>query len=191
MPATEHRFLKTASRCRSKEVALQLGMLDDMTRRLFEEDLEKITKNELIWQSAPGNNTIGMLLAHLAVVETYWTQIGVDRVQVADSLAVIGIEMDDDGLPLPEGGLPPAGLKSKTLDWYRDLLEKSRKYVNGRWGRLTDADLKKRLTRIRKNGDRVITDPRWVLYHVIEHFAVHQGQILLIRHQYRDARAGR
>lgn len=191
MPATELLLLKTAPRCRSKEVALQLGMLDDMTRRLFDEDLKGVTKGEMSWQSSPGHNTIGMLLAHLAVVEAYWTQVGVERIEMADVSGIIGIGMDDDGLPMPAGGAPPAGLNAKQLGWYRDMLKKSRKYVNAKWSRLTDADLKKRLTRKRKNGTRVVTDPRWVLYHVIEHFACHQGQILLIRHQYRDARAGR
>jgi uncharacterized damage-inducible protein DinB len=191
MSATERQFLKTASRCRSKEVALQLGMLDDMTQRLFDEDLKGVTKGELTWQSSPGNNTISMLLAHLAIVETYWTQVGVERVEMADVSRVIGIDMYDDGLPMPSGGLPPDPLKMKPLSWYKDLLKKSRQYVTPKWSRLTDADLKKRLVRKRKNGDRVFTDPRWVLYHLIEHFACHQGQILLIRHQYRDARAGR
>lgn len=191
MPATERQFLKTAPRCRSKEVALQIGMLDDMTRRLFDEDLKGLRKDELAWQSSLGNNTIGMLLAHLAIVETYWTQIGVERLEREEVARVIGIGMYDDGLPMPGDGLPPGPLKSKTLGWYKDLLKTSRKYVGAKWGRLTDADLKKRLTRKRKNGDRVITDPRWILYHIIEHFACHQGQILLIRHKYQDARAGR
>lgn len=191
MPATERQLLKTAPRCRSKEVALQLGMLDDMTQRLFDDDLKGVKKDELTWQSSPGNNTIGMLLAHLAIVEAYWTQIGVEQLEREEVARVIGIGMYDDGLPMPKDGLPPEGLKSRTLGWYKDLLQTSRKYVSAKWGRLSDADLKRRLTRKRKNGDRVVTDPRWILYHVIEHFACHQGQILLIRHQYRDARAGR
>ncbi len=32
---------------------------------------------------------------------------------------------------------------------------------------------------------------RWVLYHMLEHFSGHYGQILLLRHLYRDAMAGR
>ena len=191
MPKTERRTLKSAPRCRSKEVALQLGSLEDLTRRLFEEDLAKVTKEELAWQSAPGHNTIGMLLAHLAIVETYWTFVGVDQVETADVEGVIGIGSDDDGLPLPKGAAPPANLNGKTLAWYQSLLKKSRKYVTKRWSPITDAGLKKPLIRRRKNGDRISMDPRWILYHILEHFAVHQGQILLIRHQYRDARAGR
>jgi hypothetical protein len=27
---------------------------------------------------------------------------------------------------------------------------------------------------------------RWILYHLLEHQAGHYGQILLLRHQYRD-----
>ena len=47
MPRIEKLFLKLPARCRSKEVALQLGTMNDMTRRLFEEDLEKVTKDDV------------------------------------------------------------------------------------------------------------------------------------------------
>lgn len=191
MPKTVRLFLKTAPRCRSAEVALQLGTMNDMTWRLFEEDLAGVTKDELHWQSSPGHNTIGMLLAHLAIVEAFWTQVGVERLESPDVSRVIGIGMDDDGIPLPADGTPPAALATKPLRWFRGLLETSRKHVSSKWGRVTDDELKTRVTRTRKNGERVISDPRWVLYHMVEHFAGHQGQILLIRHQYRDARAGR
>jgi hypothetical protein len=191
MPKTEKILLKLPPRCRSKEVALQLGALNDMMQRLFDEDLKGVTKDELGWQSAPGRNTIGMLLAHFAIVETFWTQVGVDRVDTYDITGILGLGMDDDGMPVPPGGGPPANLHGRTLAWYRKLLEKSRAYVTRRWAPLSDRDLTKPVRRTRRDGTKAVTDPRWILYHMVEHFAGHQGQILLIRHEYRDFRAGR
>ena len=191
MPKIEKLLLKLPPRCRSKEVALQLGALNDMTRRLFAEDLDGVTKDELAWQSAPGCNTIGMLLAHFAIVETFWTQVGVDRRDTYDIQPLLGIGMDDDGIPMPPGGACPRHLKARSLDWYRNLLDISRKYVVRRWSRLEDGDMTKPVNRTRRDGSKAITDPRWILYHIVEHFGGHQGQILLIRHQYRDFRAAR
>ena len=191
MPKTERLKLKDAPRCRSKEIALQLGSLDDMLYRLFEEDLAGVTKQELEWQPAPGHNTIGMLLAHFAIVEVHWTQLAIERIDPSDVGRVIGIGMMDDGMPVPEGGGPPPSLKGKTLPWFRNVLATSRKYVHRKWSRLNDRDLKKQFKRTKRNGQLQVTDPRWVMYHLVEHFAGHQGQILLIRHQYRDFRASR
>jgi uncharacterized damage-inducible protein DinB len=191
MPKVEKLLLKLPPRCRSKEVALQLGALNDMLRRLHEEDLAGITRDEIGWQPAPGCNTIGMLLAHLAIVEAFWTQVGVDRVDSYDIHGILGIGMDDDGIPMPAGGAPPRNLKGKSLAWYRDLIDRARKYVIKRWSPLSDADMTKPVNRTRRDGSKAMTDPRWILYHMVEHFSGHQGQILLIRHQYRDFRAGR
>ena len=41
--------------------------------------------------------------------------------------------------------------------------------------------------RTRRNGTVEEINVRWVLYHMLEHFSGHYGQILLLRHQYRDA----
>ena len=41
-------------------------------------------------------------------------------------------------------------------------------------------------TRVRRTGATHRFDHRWVLYHLLEHFAAHSGQILLIRHAWRD-----
>ena len=56
----------------SQEVALFVGMLDDQLR-LLTEDTRGLTVEQLAWQPAPGMNTIGMLLAHIAIVEVFWT----------------------------------------------------------------------------------------------------------------------
>jgi uncharacterized damage-inducible protein DinB len=187
MPKTVRRMLKSPRGYRSKEAALLVAALDDLTRTLFDEDLKGVTTAELAWQLAPGHNTIGMLLAHLAIVEVHWTQIGVERLEKSDVSRIIEIGNDDDGIPVPAGGAPPVTLEKKPLKWYREQLELARTYVVRRWRPLTTRDLGRTITRHRRDGTRVVLDPRWVLYHIVEHFAAHQGQINLIRHQYRDS----
>ena len=54
---------------------------------------------------------------------------------------------------------------------------------------VTPADLDRTITRKRANGELRTVSVRWMLYHVLEHFAAHYGQILLLRHLHRS-RAG-
>ena len=39
-----------------------------------------------------------------------------------------------------------------------------------------------------RDGRRMRFNVRWILHHLLEHFAGHYGQILLLRHLYRDRR---
>ena len=39
----------------------------------------------------------------------------------------------------------------------------------------------------RASGATMILNRRWTLYHMLEHYAGHYGQILLLIHQYKDA----
>jgi len=59
--------------------------------------------------------------------------------------------------------------------------------IDGRCSRLAPADLVEVLRLRRPNGALRLASPRWILYHVLEHFAGHFGQVLLVKHQMRDA----
>ena len=59
---------------RSREVGLFVAQMDDQSRRMTA-DTRGLTAEQLAWQSALGMNTIGMLLAHIAVVEVFWTRL--------------------------------------------------------------------------------------------------------------------
>lgn len=169
---------------RSRETASFISQMDDQSGRLGEA-LRGITPQELEWQPEPGMNTIGMLLAHLAVVEVAWCQIALRGIEKVGTESVLGIGQDDDGMPLPEGGSPPANLKGKNLVYYEDLLSKTRAYFKEGAAKLTDADLDREITRTRPDGTQRVLNVRWGIYHVLEHFAGHFGQILLLRHLYR------
>lgn len=160
--------------------------LDDQLRRL-KASVSDLSVEALEWQSAPGMNAIGMLLAHLALVEVWW--IGVaprGDVAYADGEAafreVVGIGGDDDGMPLARDGAFPAALRGRTAADYIAMLDCARAHVHGVLRGWTDADLDLLATNAKRSVSR-----RWILYHVLEHFAGHIGQVLLIRHQLRDA----
>ncbi len=172
---------------RSPEVASFFAQLDALSASMVE-DLRGAGAAELAWQTQRGHNTIGMLLAHIAIVEVYWTLIAVERYTQETLERVLGIGEYDDGLPLPAGGTPPAALRGKSLAWYVALLRRARSYSRRQAARIGRADLERVITRTRANGQRVRQNIRWILYHVLEHQAGHYGQVLLLRHQYADRR---
>jgi len=170
-------------RCVSAQAGSFLAQLDDQLRRLTEAT-RGLTPEDLQWQPAPGMNTIGMLLTHMAGVEVFWTQFGIEQVK-PDAQAVLGIDMDDDGMPLPEGQAPPEGLAGRDLAFFDDLLTRARAYTAGVLSKMTDADFDRSLERKRPDGKSATLNVRWVVYHMLEHFAGHFGQVLLLRHQRR------
>jgi hypothetical protein len=133
-------------------------------------------------------NTIGMLLAHIAIVEVFWTLVAVKREQKPAIDPVLGIGTDDDGMPLPEDGKPPATLAGKDLGFYKILLQKARAFLKEATTGVSDADLEQEVTRTRPDGTQRVINVRWYFYHVLEHFSGHYGQVLLLRHLYKAAR---
>jgi len=178
------RDILTVPSSPSRELDLFLAQLDDQTRRLTE-DTRGLTRTALEWQPALGMNTIGMLLAHLAIVEVHWMQVGPLGRSPSRTDETLGITVDDDGMPLPPRGRPPKGLAGRTLKYYDDLIARARSYTREVSATLTDADLDREVTRTRRDGKVQVLNLRWVFYHVLEHFAGHYGQILLLRHQIR------
>jgi uncharacterized damage-inducible protein DinB len=187
MPPIMRSVLPLPTDFRSPEVALHFAELEDQTRRLFE-DLHDLTPEGLAWQPGPGRNTIGMLLAHLAIVEVFWIDIGVRGLAQTECESVLGLDFaTGDGMPLPADSAPPAHLNGRDLEWYRALLARSRAHVASHLRELDDAALAVERTRTRRDGHRQDYDTRWVLYHVVEHFAGHFGQTLLLRELHRSA----
>lgn len=173
---------------RSREAGLFVAQLDDQNRRLTL-DTRGITPAELAWQSAPGMNTIGMLLAHLAIVEVWWNGLVFLEVEKPDIEGILGIGVDDDGMPAAEDALPPPPLAGKSIEFYDDLLARARAHLAETARGLDDAAFERAVTRTRADGSLRSVTGRWTLYHILEHLAGHYGQILLLRHQYRVAQA--
>ena len=112
--------------------------------------------------------TIGTLLLHIAGVEWSWIFEDID-----------GVEMDFEkfkyGFALrPKVNLPQ--IKGKSKQFYLDLLNEVRDEVFQRLKRMTDADLKKEIV-----TETLSYTIEWVLFHLVEHEAMHVGQILLLK----------
>lgn len=170
---------------RSREIAGFVAQMDDLSRRRADA-LTGVTPEELEWQARPGVNTVGMLLAHTAIAEAHWIEIG--PLGRADSRMpeLLGLpDTDADGMPLPPGGAPPALLQGRDSAWYGNLLLRARDHTKRVSAGLEDADLERRVTRTRPDGSRRTYSLRWMYYHLLEHEAGHFGQILLLRHLYR------
>jgi uncharacterized damage-inducible protein DinB len=171
-----------------RTVALFAAQLDDQLR-LLKEAVTELHTNHLEWQPKPGFNTVGMLLAHLAVVEVFWINVAAAEIPVDPDgddliLRTIGIRSDDDGLPLAIDARHPASLSGKNLADYMEMLDKARRSIHVTMQTWRDDDLES--TYLRPDRDLTITRS-WTLYHVLEHFAAHFGQILLLKHLMRDA----
>jgi uncharacterized damage-inducible protein DinB len=188
-PPPKKFLIRIPSRARSREVASFFAQLDDQSRRMFA-DLAGCGAAELAWQPRRGMNTIGMLLAHCAIVEAFWLLVasGAEYPARADAgvQPAIGVAPDADGMPLAAGALPPRALARWTLPRYRRLHDRARVFARRTAGAWRDGDLDPEFRRRRADGTVRVLNVRWILYHVLEHQAGHYGQMLLLRHQYRE-----
>jgi len=154
----------------------------DEQRRLLLDTVKGMTPADLEWQPAPGMNTIGMLLAHIAVAENHMVTIGVEGQETSDTKGVIGLTFDDEGMPLGEGAPPSPALAGKDLAFYELALGKARAYTHAAMRKLTDEDLKRVITRHPTEDLQREFDVCWMLYHLLEHEAGHRGQIQVLKH---------
>jgi len=175
---------------RVPEVASFVAQLDTLSGYLLR-DLRGITPAELAWQPKRGQNTIGMLLLHVAIVEVFWILVAEERFTEARFDQVFRGTMMDDGIPLGEQGVPPKALRGKSLAHYTRALERARTFLRRETAKFSRADLDRDIVRTRRNGQRMRQNVRWILFHLVEHLGGHYGQILMLRHQYRDRRRAR
>lgn len=163
------------------------GILDQ--HRLVEKALRKDAP-DLEWQPAPGRNSIGMLLAHNAIVEVWWLDVSARAIAMGPEAEErvrrrLGIGPDDDGMPAKPDGRHPAALAGWPLERYLELLAKARACTAECLATWRDADLDE----VIHVGKRDVTRG-WILYHLLEHFAQHAGQIGLVAALQRQAAAG-
>jgi len=100
-----------------KKVGLFAAQLDDQLKRP-KNNVKGLTVKQLEWQQRPGMNTIGMLLAHLALVEVWWIRIapaGIPWGPESKKIIQKSCGFEDDGLPLPTGGRHSKYLKNYSL----------------------------------------------------------------------------
>jgi uncharacterized damage-inducible protein DinB len=181
MSAQVFTLIEPAQGCRSEEGARILAQLRDTHARL-RESVAGLSAVDLAWQHAPGFNTIGMILAHIALSEVHLIQVGVEGSKESRLKDTLGLGPDDDGMPIAPGGAPPASLAGKEVPYYLGLLDKALAVSEAAIRSLDDGDFDRRIVRPRPQGGERVLNVRWTLGHILEHQAVHRGQIGLIKH---------
>ena len=168
-------------------VGVMAASFDDQSRRLRDR-VAGLGVEHLEWQERPGRNTVGMLMAHLAGAEIGWFYVVCGGLSQDDGARVVnerlGIDLASDGggMPLRADGVHPASLKGRDLEGYLDLLARARSATNELLTTWDDASLDTTVT-----FGPMTASHRWVLYHILEHFAGHGGQIGSLLHCMRDS----
>ena len=171
---------------RQAVVATLAAGLDDQLERLVRR-VAGLSVPQLEWRPGPGHNSVGMLLAHLAMVELWWLTCASHGVHDRDAVwqcyrDVLGLDGADDGIPQPPGGAFPEALRGRTADDYVRLMRTSRTHVLNELLEWSDDDLGRTVSMRDRTFSR-----RWMLYHVLEHFAAHAGGVGRLLHDMRDA----
>ncbi len=183
-------FIRPARGFRSPEAAVFVASLDDLTARMADE-LHGLGPHALEWQPAPGRNSIGMLLAHCAIVEVAWMGPATGTTAI-DFEGVLGIGRDDDGMPAAPGGRHPHALRGWRLADYLTLLKRARAFVRGIAKAWSPRELEQPLRREWRTQNRIQHyHRRWILYHLLEHLAGHYGQMLLLKELAKAQRPAR
>ncbi|MFW9991446.1 MAG: DinB family protein [Candidatus Odinarchaeota archaeon] len=117
--------------------------------------------------------TIGTLLLHIAAIEWSWIFEDID-----------GEEMDFEEWKhafalRPSVNIPQ--LAGKGMIFYLERLAKVRDEVYQRLTRMNDSDLDQKV----ESSDGVRYSIEWILYHIIEHEALHLGQVSMLKRLYR------
>lgn len=150
------------------EIARWLWILAD-TRELTLEVIEGIDESHLD-RSAPGGNTIGTILAHLAAIEASWLY---DEIHVTDYPPEVVASLpprvrDADGRLYAVPGTSLAH-HLHTLDVVRQRLMQTVR-------EMTVDDLRRE-----RHLPLYDVTPDWVLHHLVQHEAEHRAEIALAR----------
>jgi uncharacterized damage-inducible protein DinB len=152
------------------EVGRLLWMLEQ-TRRRTKECLEDVNPDVLDWTPQPTANSIGALLYHIAAIEADWLVMEVLEEQAFPPDLVT---LFPDGVRDETGRLVMA--RGTSLATSLDRLDVVRGHVVAAFREMSLAEFRC----VRDFPDYRVT-PEWVLHHLIQHEAEHQGQIGLLR----------
>ena len=189
MPPVVRNVIAFPAGYASQEVASFVAQLDDQLQRQ-KEQTRALTPADLEWQWAPGMNTIGMLMAHQAITELGWTGVVIEDLQRSEIRFQEILGIADSGVPLAPGAAPTAALAGKDLAYFDDLLDRAREHLKRVAAPVRDSDLTLMRFRTRPNAEPREVEVRWGIYHMLEHFAGHFGQILLLQHARQALGAG-
>jgi len=153
-------------------VALLWGMLE-ATREKTHQFVNGLSEKELSTRAVPGAHTIGTLLTHIAETELSW----IKEVILGKPLTPEEKEaFRSDLYGKPDDTQAPA----ISLEFFLKNLEQVRHLTEETVFKFKDADLES--IRIEKGKEKHYEDSiGWILYHLVEHEASHQGQIAMLK----------
>ncbi|MFQ5831196.1 MAG: DinB family protein [Candidatus Thorarchaeota archaeon] len=150
----------------SDRVALWYSMMERVRERLLKR-VEGLSNKELDYTPHEESvETIGTLLLHIAAVEWSWIFEDMGRQEM-------DYEKWKHAFALREG-IPQ--LKGKKLRYYLDRLNSVREDVLNRLIDVSDSEL----DHLVDIGEAAVSI-EWILFHLIEHEAMHVGQISVLR----------
>jgi uncharacterized damage-inducible protein DinB len=150
------------------EIARWLWVFADTRRRTLEV-LDGFDESR-IDEPGPGGNSIGTILAHIAIIETDWLYVEILGEDYPDDLlALLPPDVrDEQGHLLATPGVPLAD--------YLHMLTAVRARLVERVGALSPEDL----YRVRSLPPYDV-NPEWVLNHLVQHEAEHRAEISITR----------
>jgi uncharacterized damage-inducible protein DinB len=151
------------------EIGRLIWMLE-ANRQRTKAAVEDLAAEAVDWTPAPEANSIGALLYHIAAIELDWLYVDVLQQPFPATMTALfpeDVRDEVDSLARARGMSLAAQLRR--LDTVRDLLL-------GSYREMTLTDYR----RPRELPEYDVT-PEWVLYHLLQHEAVHRGEISLLR----------
>ncbi len=148
-----------------------LGFLD-YQRATFAWKTRGVDRDGLNLRVAASSLSLGGMLKHLAAVEDYWFSYWLDGADLAEPFAHIDLETETDWEWESARHDSPDYLRSL----WEDFAERSRTRVSAA---LERGDLSQSTARLSPSGES--PSLRWVLCHMIEEYARHNGHADLLR----------
>lgn len=149
-----------------------LAMLDDVSTRV-RKYVDGLTIDQIDWYPNSRCESIGTILFHIAAVERSWIGEDIFRKPMSEDEWKEAFALRID---IPQ-------VNGKELQFYLDVLQRTREETKESLKALTDADLSREVTPLDAedgNSDKRFTI-EWILYHIVEHEAHHKGQIALMK----------
>lgn len=158
----------------SPRVDLWFSMMEEVRKRLLKK-VEGLNDEEIDFTPNEQNiETIGTLLLHIAGVEWGWIFGDIDGKDVEYEKWKHAFAM------APDVNIPQ--LRGQRKDFYLNRLSEVREEVYQRLKRFQDEDLDKVVT---SEGKKYSIE--WILFHLVEHEAMHVGQVSVLSRLYRNS----
>jgi uncharacterized damage-inducible protein DinB len=152
------------------EIGRLLWMFQDTRTRTLQ-SLEGLDPSHIDLVPDKFENSIGVLLYHVAVIEADWLYSEVREQEMpGDVMSLFPVGVRDDSGTL-------ADPRARRLDDHLKVLDQVRALVLETYQTMTLADFR----RPRQLPQYDVT-PEWVLHHLIQHEAEHRGHIESLRH---------